>query len=282
VSRFRTISFFVSLICAVSVLILVLACSAPALAQARSTPFEAGLAALGLDNNVPLAIAKIEEALKGATDAKERAQINAALGLAYEWGGRLDEAIAANRAAMAFAPDLTVDFRQYKLSLGPMGELGNCYWAKGDAAEALAWWEKALRRFPDADAITVSVVRARKQLLAAGAAIAPFVMARDLGLSGELRESEGALLVSASDLAKSIGLKLDWEQGDQQGTLSNDQHRLVFTLNKQQAELDDKPVTMTPQPTAGDDGPLVPLRFVAEAFGHHVHWDAETHIAWVE
>ncbi len=260
----------------------VLASSLPAQAQPRSAAFEAGLIALRKTNDIPLAIGKLREALDGATSAEDRATIGLVLGLAYQWQGQTDEAISAYRAVVAYNPELTVSFREYKLShLDAEAGLGDCYWAKGDATAATQWWEKVLRRVPDASAIVVQYVGARKKLVAEGAAVPPFVMIGGLGLSGELRDSEGSLLVSASDLAESLSLKLDWEDGEQQGTLSNEQHRLVFTLDKHEGELDNEPVTMTPPPTAGDDGPLVPLRFVAETFGHRVKWDANTRIAWV-
>jgi hypothetical protein len=260
-------------------------------AQGETKPaFTAGLEAMG-GRDIPAAIPKLEEALQSTEDPGERAKTNLLLGLAYMWDDQLDRAIAASEAVMAFDPDLTVNFPEQKIHhLNPMGMLADCYRVKareggesasGAWASALHWAQKALAEHPDAEVMMLIAEEARRKLGQAGQLTAgPIVIATGQYLRGDVKEQSDRLLVHATELAQRLGVVAKAGSAGQLA-LASEAHSLALSPGSQQAVLDGATITLPVAPVTVKGKMLVPLRFVAEAFGHRVDWEPLPRIAWV-
>ena len=63
--------------------------------------------------------------------------------------------------------------------------------------------------------------------------------------------------------------------------LASDAHSLLLSTGSRQAVLDGATITLSVAPVMVNGKMLIPLRFVAEAFGHRVDWEPLPRIAWV-
>jgi len=260
-------------------------------AQVDSPAYQAALKALkphgrSLDPtkrwDVDTAIPKLEQALVGARKPADQAKINLLLGLLYYWDGQIDKAIAASEVVILYDPTLEASFPELKIhGLDAMACLGDCYRAKGDWATAIHWWEKVMELHPDAQAPMAMILYGRRKLgqvrqLTAG----PIVIATGQYLQGDVREQRDRLLVSAPELAQRLGVVAK-AGSPGQVELASDAHRLLLSAGSRHAVLDGATITLPVAPTMVKDKLLVPLRFVAEAFGHRVDWEPLPRIAWV-
>ncbi len=259
-------------------------------AEQSSPAFTAGLEAMG-DRDIPAAIPKLEEALRRTDAPAERANINLLLGLAYMWNDQLDKAIAASEAVMTFDPNLTASFPDEGMHrLNPMVRLADCYRVKalkgGESASAawasaLQWAQKCLEQNPDAQIMMICAEEARRKLgqarqLTAG----PMVIATGQYVRGDVREQSDRLLVPATELAQRLALVAK-PGSPGQVELASDTHSLLLSAGSRQAVLDGVTITVPVAPVTVKGKMLIPLRFVAEAFGHRVDWEPLPRIAWV-
>jgi len=256
----------------------------------EAATFTAGLEAMG-ERDIPAAIPKLEEALQSAEEPEEWAKTNLLLGLAYMWNDELDEAIAASEVVVAFDPDLTVSFPDQGMHhLNPMAGLADCYRIKalkgGESASAawasaLHWAQKLLEHNPDAEAQMLIAEEARRKLAQAGQrTMGPMVVAGGYYVRGPVHESNDRLLVPATELTQRLGVVAK-AGSPGQVELASDAHRLLLSAGSRQAVLDGATITLPVAPAMVKDKLLIPLRFVAEAFGHRVDWEALPRIAWV-
>jgi len=259
-------------------------------AEQSSPAFTAGLEAMG-ERDIPAAIPKLEEALQSTEDPAERANISLLLGLAYMWNDQLDKAIAASEAVMTFDPDLTVSFPDQGMHhLNPMAGLADCYRMKalkgGESASAawasaLHWAQKLLEHNPDAEAQMLIAEEARRKLGQAGQLTArPIVIATGQYLRGDVREQSDRLLVPATELAQRLSVVAK-PGSPGQVELASDAHSLLLSAGSRQAVVDGATIALPVAPVMVNGKMLIPLRFVAEAFGHRVDWEPLPRIAWV-
>jgi len=256
--------------------------SAALIAGPTGVAYERALGALG-ERDIPAAIAGLEEALPLAATPDDEATVNMLLGLCYLWEHEWDKGIEAYRAVLRHDPDMGLDLPEQRvLGLNAQMGLGQCYYGKGDLATAISWWEQVLRADPDAERAATLLLRARRELGQVGRLTAPpMVFVGGKYLAGTVRESEGHLLVPASDLGRLLGSKVAPGAEDQRVELSSKAHTLVLSVGSKTAVIDGKRLTMPAAPVLAQGEHLVPLRWVAEAFGRKVKWEATPRVARV-
>jgi len=233
---------------------------------------------------MPVVLPKLEAALAGEQDPANRARLQLLLGKCYQWGGDLEQAIAANQAALSYDPGLVADFPEEGVSgLSAEGGLARCYYLKQDWEQVITWGLRRLARNPEANAIGALVGTARLKLGLAGRPPSDaMVLVRGAYLAVRPLERQGALLAPADVLAPRLGLSLS-ALADGTVRLSTSAAggpALELTAGSLQAQLDGQPAVLPVAPEVVDGQLLVPLRFVAETFGHRVDWESTPRIAW--
>ena len=232
--------------------------------------------------DVRTAIPHLETALAGAEEPAEGAKINLLLGLLYMWDGQIDKAIQAHEVALAYDENMEADFPEQKIRrLNPTTGLGDCYQTKGDWATAIKWWEKALEVYPEANRLLAMVHFGRSKLGQAGTLPAgPMVVARGYYVRGPVRENNDRLLVPATEIAQRLSVVAK-AGSPGQVELASDAHSLLLFAGSREAVFDGRTVAVPVAPVMVNGKMLVPLRLVAEAFGHRVDWEPLPRIAWV-
>jgi len=183
---------------------------------------------------------------------------------------------------------------RYSIGLSARVALGDAYYhGKGDKEAGLREWETALESYPDAEALGGWVTRARRELGLIGALgdSPPMVVVGNICFTGNISEASDRLLVSAAELAQRLSLvakelaqrlSLVAKTGSHgQVELASDARTLLLSAGSRQAVLDGATITLPVAPVTVKGKMLVPLRFVAEAFGHRVDWEPLPRIAWV-
>ncbi|SCW84542.1 MORN repeat-containing protein [Paenibacillus tianmuensis] len=92
---------------------------------------------------------------------------------------------------------------------------------------------------------------------------------------------DGRVLVPLRDISDELGAKLSWEESTKSITLTKDSTTVQLKIGDPTVQMNGKSQTLDVPPQIKDDQTFVPVRFVAEAFGAKVKWDAEaqsTHI----
>ena len=115
-----------------------------------------------------------------------------------------------------------------------------------------------------------------------------------LKIDGAIIESDAApiienntTLVPIAVIADYLGGTSSWDQEAQQATIKNGNTTVVLTNRSKNATVNGVSYTLTTAPrivTVDADGggrTMVPLRFIAEAFGYDVDWDDSTRTAIV-
>ncbi len=146
--------------------------------------------------------------------------------------------------------------------------------------------ESATSRFELAtDPITIEILPAwtavRRPAERAKLRPGPAVIVGNSYVPGKIKKVSGRLLVGSYDLVRLLGLQSMWHPDRQQLVIASDTHALVLSAGSNEAVRDGQPVRMAVAPRFGGRELLVPLRFVAETFGHKVIWEALPRIAWV-
>ncbi|MHB9025261.1 MAG: copper amine oxidase N-terminal domain-containing protein [Armatimonadota bacterium] len=85
---------------------------------------------------------------------------------------------------------------------------------------------------------------------------------------------EGATQVPLRYLAGWLGATINYNEGSASIEISVRGHEILLSLNSRNAYLDDKPIPLKSPPLTASGVAYVPLRFVTEAFGAKVAWDA--------
>jgi len=209
----------------------------------------------------------------------------------YEWRGRL--APPHEWVVERFPPGLPETpgaariqpkpQQVWGIALAPRVTLGKAYYfVKGDKPAGLREWEIALERYPEAHGLQGNVYRAREELGLVGALddFAPMVFVENAYFSGNIANAGDRLLVPATELAQRLSV-VARAGSHGQVELASDTHRLLLSAGSRQAVLDGARITVPVAPVTVKGKMLVPLRFVAEAFGHRVDWEPLPRIAWV-
>jgi len=173
----------------------------------------------------------------------------------------------------------------YHIGLSARVSLGDAYyWGKGDKAAGLREWEIALEKCPEeGHALQANVYRARQELGLVGALddFPPLVVASGYHVRGPIRESSARLLVSAAELSQRLALVA--KPGSHgQVELASHKHNFLLSAGSRQAVLDGATITLPVAPVMVNGKMLIPLRFVSEALGYKVIWEALPRIAWVK
>lgn len=94
-------------------------------------------------------------------------------------------------------------------------------------------------------------------------------------------------LVPIAVIADYLGGTSSWNQEAQQATIKNGNTTVILTNRSKNATVNGVPYTLTTAPkivkvnASGGGRTMVPLRFIAEAFGYEVAWDSSNRIAVV-
>ena len=98
---------------------------------------------------------------------------------------------------------------------------------------------------------------------------------------------DGTTLVPIGVISDYLGGTSEWDSETQTATVENGDVRIVLTIGSSTATVNGEKKTLTLTPrivTVNDQGggrTMVPLRFIAEAFGYDVDWDAATRTALI-
>jgi len=95
------------------------------------------------------------------------------------------------------------------------------------------------------------------------------------------RIQNGRVLVPLRTIFEAVGATVDWNNGTKTAVAYKDGVTVSLTLGNTIATINDNPVTLD-QPAISVNGrTLAPLRFVGEAFGGIVNWDASSRTVYI-
>ncbi|UFJ40926.1 N-acetylmuramoyl-L-alanine amidase family protein [Brevibacillus humidisoli] len=86
----------------------------------------------------------------------------------------------------------------------------------------------------------------------------------------------GRTLVPIRVIAEGLGAEVSWDQNSRTATIKRDQIQLKLQLGSRSAEVNGKQVLLDAPPALKEERMLLPLRFVGEALGATVGWEAST------
>lgn len=87
---------------------------------------------------------------------------------------------------------------------------------------------------------------------------------------------DGTVLIPMRGLFEAQGAKLTWEEASKTVTATKDNTELIYRIGEQTAQLNGKALDLTVPGRIENGYSLVPLRFVSEALGSTVKWEANT------
>jgi len=96
----------------------------------------------------------------------------------------------------------------------------------------------------------------------------------DLDQSPRIRNNR--TLVPIRFVSESFGCKVQWEAATKKITISRFEDTIVLWIGKKEALVNGQLVKLDVEPSIEDNGTLVPIRFVSQAFGAKVEWFHET------
>ena len=92
----------------------------------------------------------------------------------------------------------------------------------------------------------------------------------------------GRTLVPMRALAESLGCFVAWDSQEQKVTVIGSKDDVVLTIGSNKAYVGEKEVTLDVPAKIVDGRTMIPLRFVAEAFGAEVMWDSSMNMAIIK
>ena len=84
---------------------------------------------------------------------------------------------------------------------------------------------------------------------------------------------DGRTLVPVRIISESLGKKVEWNQNQQQVTITSDAKNIVMTINENTVIVDGKNSKLEVAPKLSKERTFVPVRFIAEEFNMKVDWD---------
>jgi tetratricopeptide (TPR) repeat protein len=214
--------------------------------------------------------------------------------------GRYEEAIAALEMAYKWDPQLTLEWwvgRENRdgpwehYFLAADGELAHAYLDSGRAGSdapllerARVLFEARLERHPEGDALIADVrtcrgLLARIQSQEKLSALAPLVLVngRYVKWSSAARVRDGRILVPAGELAEALGLTYE-TAADGRVVNIRSSRLITLTAESKVAGIDGKDSPLDAAPALRQGRLWVPVRFIAEACGGSVIWDANARV----
>ncbi len=88
--------------------------------------------------------------------------------------------------------------------------------------------------------------------------------------------TQGRTLVPIRAIAEAFGALVDWDEGMFLVIIDTDDTTILLKIGDQLYVVNDEVKEMDTTALLFQDRTMVPLRFVAEALGYNVHWDAAT------
>lgn len=92
----------------------------------------------------------------------------------------------------------------------------------------------------------------------------------------------GRTLVPARIIAENLGARVDWEARTRRVTVSHGTKTVVLTIGSARASISGKPARLDVPARIINGRTMVPLRFIGEALGAEVGWDAALRLVTVE
>lgn len=93
--------------------------------------------------------------------------------------------------------------------------------------------------------------------------------------------AEGTVYVPLRILAEKMGFAVEWVGGKQQIILRKGNVQLAITIGSPMVYLNGQPVKAGAAPKVINDTTVVPVRFVAEAFGSNVQWNEKEQAVYI-
>ncbi|MEQ8200632.1 MAG: copper amine oxidase N-terminal domain-containing protein [Syntrophomonadaceae bacterium] len=91
-------------------------------------------------------------------------------------------------------------------------------------------------------------------------------------------DEHGRTLVPVRAFFEALGAAVSWDEGTQTVTIKKDDKEIKLTIGQTTAKINGTAVDLDTPPQVVDGRILVPLRFVTEAIGASVAWNAETQV----
>ncbi len=92
---------------------------------------------------------------------------------------------------------------------------------------------------------------------------------------------DGRTLVPLRAIFEALGTEVSWDSATQTVTAINGKTKIQLTIGQKTAYVNDSPVTLDAPAKIIDDRTLVPLRFVSEAMGSQVEWNAARYAVYI-
>ncbi|MNV20224.1 hypothetical protein D3C71_1111140 [compost metagenome] len=101
---------------------------------------------------------------------------------------------------------------------------------------------------------------------------------------------EGSTMVPMRSIFETLGASVEWKEASQQVVAKKEDKTIFLTIGRSQATVrvvtsegnQDRGVTLTQSPQLINSVTYVPLRFVSEALGAEVSWDANSQTAFIQ
>ncbi len=103
------------------------------------------------------------------------------------------------------------------------------------------------------------------------------VKATQIILHGQI--VQGRFLVPMRDIFEALGTEVEWNGQTRSVTGVRDNTTVTLTIDNKQAKINNRPTELEVPPTIINDRTFVPARFVGEALGANVEWDANKRMA---
>lgn len=87
---------------------------------------------------------------------------------------------------------------------------------------------------------------------------------------------KGNTMVPLRFIAEAFGCKVDWNSAEKKITITRGSFEMVLWMDKTTAKINGQDKVMKAPPTSVKGSTLVPLRFIAEAFGATVNFNSKT------
>ncbi|MDO5479829.1 MAG: copper amine oxidase N-terminal domain-containing protein, partial [Clostridia bacterium] len=89
-------------------------------------------------------------------------------------------------------------------------------------------------------------------------------------------------LIPLRAVVEALEAEVLWDEKERKITITNNETEVVLVIGKKEAYINGEEVLLEAAPKLRKDRTLVPLRFLAEAFGNEVLWDEESKTVIIE
>lgn len=128
---------------------------------------------------------------------------------------------------------------------------------------------------------TLSLALVTSSDAAGGKGIKVLVAGKPLVFDTQPQLLNGRVMLPLRGVLEALGSAVVWDAGSQTVTLSRENVQVKLTVGSRTAYCNGQAVNMGVAPLLVNGRVLVPFRFIAEAFGEPVHWDASTRTVYL-